>query len=223
MSDLLNKWIDEAKNIIIFTGAGISTESGIPDFRSPGGLWSRMKPIMFQDFLSSEKTRIESWSRKFDSENDISFAKPNEGHKAIAKLINTGKASYVITQNIDNLHQDSEIPEDKIIELHGNSSYAICLECKQRYKLKSIKLEFESKPIGSRVSPTCKKCGGIIKSATISFGMITSVFWNVLILVLLQVIFSTYPVLPSTVIQSLIEKGLSIFTKIPLIMSDKLA
>ena len=170
MSDLLNKWIDEAKNIIIFTGAGVSTESGIPDFRSPGGLWSRMKPIMFQDFLSSEKTRIESWNRKFDSENDISFAKPNEGHKAIAKLVNTGKASYVITQNIDNLHQDSGIPEDKIIELHGNSSYAICLECKQRYELKSIKLEFESKPIDSRVSPTCKKCEGIIKSATISFG-----------------------------------------------------
>ena len=170
MSDLLNKWIDEAKNIIIFTGAGISTESGIPDFRSPSGLWSRMKPIMFQDFISSEKSRVESWNRKFDSENDISFAKPNEGHMAIAKLINFGNASYVITQNIDNLHQDSGISEDEIIELHGNSSYASCLDCKFRYELDEIKSEFISQPVGSKKSPICKECGGIIKSATISFG-----------------------------------------------------
>ncbi len=105
MSDLLKQLIRESKNIVFFTGAGISTESGIPDFRSPGGLWTRMKPILFQDFISSEKIRIESWNRKFDVKNDISFAKPNTGPKVIAKLIKKGKASYVITQNIDNLHQ----------------------------------------------------------------------------------------------------------------------
>lgn len=170
MPNLLKRWIKEAQNIVFFTGAGISTESGIPDFRSPGGLWSRMKPIMFQDFISSEEIRIESWERKFDSENDISFAKPNEGHKAIAHLVKSRKASYVITQNIDNLHQDSGVPEEKIIELHGNSSYAVCLECKIKYDLKSIKSEFEAVPISSRKAPSCKKCGGIVKSATISFG-----------------------------------------------------
>ena len=170
MPNLLKRWIKEAQNIVFFTGAGISTESGIPDFRSPGGLWSRMKPIMFQDFISSEEIRIESWERKFDSKNDISFAKPNKGHKAIAHLVKSRKASYVITQNIDNLHQDSGVPEEKIIELHGNSTYAVCLECKAKYDLKSIKSEFESVPISSRKPPSCRKCGGIVKSATISFG-----------------------------------------------------
>ena len=170
MSDLLKKLISESKNIVFFTGAGISTESGIPDFRSPGGLWTRMKPILFQDFISSEKIRIESWNRKFDVKNDISFAKPNTGHKVIAKLIKNGKASYVITQNIDNLHQSSGIPENKIIELHGNSSYAKCLECKSKYELQTVKEEFQSQPVESRKSPCCKKCGGIIKTATISFG-----------------------------------------------------
>ena len=104
--------IDTCSNIVIFTGAGISTESGIPDFRSPGGIWTKFKPIDFSEFMSSEEARIESWSRKFSIDNEISEAKPNVGHLAISKLVTMGKVKKVITQNIDNLHQDSGIPSD---------------------------------------------------------------------------------------------------------------
>ena len=135
----VKKWIKESNNIVIFTGAGISTESGIPDFRSPGGIWTKMQPIMFQDFLSSEESQIESWRRKFIIDEDMKKAKPNIGHKAIAKLFSKNKVSYILTQNIDNLHHDSGIPDDRIIELHGNSTYAKCLNCNKRYKLSYIK------------------------------------------------------------------------------------
>ena len=133
MNDI-KKWIAEANKIVIFTGAGISTESGIPDFRSPGGIWTKMQPIMFQDFLSSEASKIESWKRKFVIDKDMKVAKPNIGHIAIAKLYSKNKISYILTQNIDNLHHDSGIPDNKIIELHGNSTYAKCLNCNKRYE-----------------------------------------------------------------------------------------
>ena len=118
--------INESSNIVIFTGAGISTESGIPDFRSPGGLWTKFKPIDFSEFMSSEEVRVESWNRKFSIDSEIKEAKPNKGHKAISMLVSEGKAKAVITQNIDNLHQDSGVPSDKVIELHGNTTYAKC-------------------------------------------------------------------------------------------------
>jgi len=169
MNDI-KKWIVEANKIVIFTGAGISTESGIPDFRSPGGIWTKMQPIMFQDFLSSEASQIESWKRKFVIDKDMKVAKPNIGHIAIAKLYSKNKISYILTQNIDNLHHDSGIPDNKIIELHGNSTYAKCLNCNKRYELNYIKEFLEKKDNNYSIAPKCIECNGIIKSATISFG-----------------------------------------------------
>ena len=158
--------INESSEMVVFTGAGISTESGIPDFRSPGGLWTKFKPIDFGSFMSSEEVRAESWRRKFNIDNTISKAKPNKGHEAIAHLVKKGKVNAVITQNVDNLHQDSGVPMDKVIELHGNTTYAICLSCKKRYEILEIKKEF----LKTEIPPICDKCGGIIKTATISFG-----------------------------------------------------
>ena len=169
MNDV-KKWIAEANKIVIFTGAGISTESGIPDFRSPGGIWTKMQPIMFQDFLSSEASKIESWKRKFVIDKDMKVAKPNIGHIAIAKLYSKNKISYILTQNIDNLHHDSGIPDNKIIELHGNSTFAKCLNCNKRYELNYIKEFLEKKDNNYSTPPKCIECNGIIKSATISFG-----------------------------------------------------
>ena len=166
----LKTWVKESNNIVIFTGAGISTESGIPDFRSPGGIWTKMQPIMFQDFMSSEESQIESWKRKFVIDQDMKIAKPNIGHKVLAELYAANKVSYVLTQNIDNLHHDSGIAPDKIIELHGNSTYAKCLDCKKRYELDYIKMFLEHKINNYTQPPKCLDCNGIIKSATISFG-----------------------------------------------------
>ena len=162
----LKRMIHRSRNVVFFTGAGISTESGIPDFRSPGGIWTKMAPIQFQDFLNSEDMRRESWRRKFETDKTLRTAKPNEGHYAIERLISSGKASVVITQNIDNLHQDSGIPEEKVIELHGNGTFASCLTCGTRYELENIKQSF----LGDNQLPICKFCGGIIKTATVSFG-----------------------------------------------------
>ena len=122
--EALQRLIDDARRIVFFTGAGISTESGIPDFRSPGGLWTKYQPIDFQDFVRSEEMRRESWRRKFAMEGSFSAAEPNRGHRAVEKLVRAGKASAVITQNVDGLHQASGVPDDKVIELHGNSTYA---------------------------------------------------------------------------------------------------
>jgi NAD-dependent SIR2 family protein deacetylase len=102
--------IDAAARMIVFTGAGISTESGVPDFRSPGGVWSRMKPIYFQDFVASEEARRESWTRAFSGAAGWTGAKPNNGHYAVARLVACGKTTMVITQNVDNLHQDAGTP-----------------------------------------------------------------------------------------------------------------
>ena len=166
--DALRDMLDAAQRIVVFTGAGISTESGIPDYRSAGtGLWNKIKPIEFQDFLASEERRRESWRRRFGSDStDWATAKPNRGHLAVAKLIAEDRATAVITQNVDNLHQDSGIPDDQVIELHGNTRYARCLDCETRYELADLKREFDT--LG-RVEP-CARCGGIIKTATISFG-----------------------------------------------------
>ena len=159
--------IDAAQAIVCFTGAGISTESGIPDFRSPGtGLWTKMKPIQFQDFVASESARLESWRRKFSGDRSFADARPNLGHVAVARLVEQGKCHAVITQNVDNLHQNSGVPDDKVIELHGNTTYARCLDCHQRYELADLQREFEQT---ENIAP-CRKCGGLLKTATISFG-----------------------------------------------------
>jgi len=157
--------IDAADRIVLFTGAGISTESGIPDFRSPGGIWTKQTPIDFSDFMRSDEARRESWRRRFAMEPILRQATPNRGHRAVAELIRIGKAAAVITQNIDGLHQDSGIPDDKVIELHGNTTYAHCLECATRYEIEALRVDFES----DRIVPHCA-CGGWVKTATISFG-----------------------------------------------------
>ena len=166
MNKELSQYINEAKNIVIFTGAGISTESGIPDFRGPQGVWKTNTPIYFQDFIGSEEVRKESWKRKFSGQDIIKKAKPNIGHLAVAEIINEHESAYLITQNVDNLHQDAGVPDDKITEIHGNASYASCLNCGIRYELKPIKKDF----LENETVPYCDACGGIIKTATISFG-----------------------------------------------------
>jgi NAD-dependent deacetylase len=158
--------IGKARRAVVFTGAGISTESGIPDFRSPGGIWTRMAPIDFAEFLASEEARRETWRRRFAMEETFGTAAPNRGHRAVAELVRCGKAMAVITQNIDGLHQASGIPGDRVIELHGNTTYAHCLDCAQRYELAAIRAAFER----DQSVPVCDSCGGFVKTATISFG-----------------------------------------------------
>jgi NAD-dependent deacetylase len=160
------RMLEAAQKVVAFTGAGISTESGIPDFRSPGGIWSKMKPIYFQDFVASEEARVEAWRRKFESDPVMRAAAPNRGHRAVARLVADGKVTHVVTQNIDGLHQASGIPEHRVIELHGNSTYAHCLDCQRRYELEAIRPGFEA----SGKSPRCDDCGGFVKTATVAFG-----------------------------------------------------
>lgn len=162
----LKALLNKCKRAVVFTGAGISTESGIPDFRSPGGIWSRHKPVEFSDFLASSQARRDSWRLKFMFDEDMKRAEPNRGHRAIADLVARGAVSHVITQNVDGLHQKSGVPDASIIELHGNATYAHCLSCGQRYDLGLIKKNFER----DETLPVCDHCDGLIKSATISFG-----------------------------------------------------
>lgn len=166
-SALLQEMVAASRRAVAFTGAGISTESGIPDFRSPGGLWTKNRPIDFSDFVRSKEMRDEAWRRKFAMEESFRAAKPGRGHRALSTLVQRGKLSAVITQNIDNLHQVSGIPLEQVIELHGNGSYATCLDCGIRYELDWIREHFE-RSNGS--APDCAGCGGAVKSATISFG-----------------------------------------------------
>ena len=165
MSLKLEEYLKKSKKIVFFTGAGISTNSGIPDFRGPKGVWKSSKPIYFQDFISSKEKRVESWRRKFGNELSIDSATPNEGHKKIAEIMKV-KDSFLITQNVDNLHQDSGIDANQISELHGNATYAKCLDCSKRYELEALKSEF----LETNEPPLCSECAGILKTATISFG-----------------------------------------------------
>ena len=162
----LSRAIARARRAVVFTGAGISTESGIPDFRSPGGIWTRMPPIDFSEFLASAEARRETWRRRFAMEETFRAAAPNRGHRAVAALVRRGTATAVITQNIDGLHQASGIPDERVIELHGNTTYAHCLDCKTRYELDALRIAFER----NETPPLCDECGGLVKTATISFG-----------------------------------------------------
>lgn len=158
--------IEEATSILPFTGAGISTECGIPDFRSPGGIWTKNRPIPFDEFLASQEMRDESWRRRFAIDATFGAARPGRGHRALASLYRRGKTPAVITQNIDNLHQASGIPPQDVVELHGNTTYATCLSCEQRYDLPWVKERYDA---NGGQAPDCA-CGGYIKTATISFG-----------------------------------------------------
>lgn len=171
LTEQLRQMIEESRRVAIFTGAGVSTESGIPDFRSPGGLWTKHQPIDFRDFMASAEMRREAWRRKMALDEAFNQAKPNRGHRAIAELVRRGKAFAVITQNIDGLHQQSGVPDEKVVELHGNGTYAKCLSCEVRYELAPIYERFKR----DEEPPACDHCGGIVKTATISFGQLMPV------------------------------------------------
>jgi NAD-dependent deacetylase len=166
--DSVSEMVVQSKKLVVFTGAGISTESGVSDFRSPGGIWDRFDPneLNFQSFMASEAGREKYWEFSKALWPTVVDAKPNAGHYAIAELHRLGKLDCVITQNIDNLHQKSGVPEEKVIELHGTLKWVICLECGQRYPREQIQARLDS---GIKV-PRCDSCGGITKPATVAFG-----------------------------------------------------
>lgn len=158
----------DSRRMVVFTGAGISTESGLSDFRSPGGIWRRFDPdeFTYQRFLSSEDSRKKYWDFSKALWPEMAAAEPNRGHYAIADLWTIGKLDCVITQNVDGLHQKSGVPEERVIELHGTMRWVVCLRCGLRYPRPEIQRRVE---VGEAV-PTCDSCGGLLKPATISFG-----------------------------------------------------
>jgi NAD-dependent deacetylase len=154
-----------SERIVALTGAGISTESGIPDFRSPGGIWSRMKPITFQAFVASEEARLEDWRRRFKMNAEFARAKPNAGHRLLARLADEGKLLAVVTQNIDGLHQRAGLAADLLIEIHGNATHGRCLSCGETMALAEVRRRIDA----TDAAPRCR-CGGLVKAAVISFG-----------------------------------------------------
>lgn len=165
-AEALIRALHGARRIVAFTGAGISTESGVPDFRSPGSPWLANRPIPFDAFLASAAARREAWRRKFTMDDLYKDAAPSAGHRVLADLFHAGRLPGIITQNIDGLHQLSGVPDEAVIEVHGNGTYATCLDCAERHELAGIRAVFEEKGH----APACRACGGIVKSATISFG-----------------------------------------------------
>ena len=165
--NLIAQWIKDHDRIVVFTGAGVSTESGIPDFRSPGGIWERFDPneFLFDKFLASEKVREKYWQFHTEVYYTILKAKPNPAHLACVTLDQMGKLDCVITQNIDNLHQNAGLPQEKVIELHGNALRVTCLTCKKEYDRKEIQRRVET----GEGAPQCA-CKGLLKPATIAFG-----------------------------------------------------
>lgn len=161
-------WILSSRRLVVFTGAGLSTESGIPDFRSPGGVWSRYNPadFDFQNFLSSEASREIYWQMASEMYDSIRKARPNPAHWAIYELDRLGKLAAVITQNIDGLHEKAGHSPEKIIELHGTALHVTCLQCGKRYERDEIQ---QRRQQGNR-APVCDDCRGPLKPATISFG-----------------------------------------------------
>ena len=151
---------------VFFTGAGISTDSGIPDFRGPQGFWKTNSPIYYQDFIASEESRIKYWEQSINFKSNFGSFLPNDGHKAISKIITQKKQGHCITQNVDNLHQDSGLSSAAITEIHGNATFALCLNCNEKIDLGLIHEEFKE----TNKPPLCKSCNGYVKTATISFG-----------------------------------------------------
>lgn len=164
--EILRAALDGTRRVAVFTGAGMSTESGIPDFRSPGGWWTKNRPIDFADFLALAEMRREAWRQRFALQPTLAAAQPNRAHRAIAEMFRHGMVNAVITQNIDGLHQASGIPAESVIELHGNTTYAKCLSCGRRYEISEVREIF----LGNGEGPLCLDCGGFLKTATVSFG-----------------------------------------------------
>lgn len=157
-------WLSESPATVAFTGAGISTESGIPDFRSPGGIWAQTQPVYFDDFLARADARYEYWRQKAVAHLDFDGSEPNSGHRVLAKWQNAGRLSAVITQNIDGLHQDAG--SRTVIELHGTARHIACLDCSGRWPAGPMVEQF----VKTDAVPDCPDCGGRLKHATISFG-----------------------------------------------------
>jgi NAD-dependent deacetylase len=151
---------------VVFTGAGVSTESGIPDFRSPGGIWTRYAPIDYADYISDPEMRRESWQRGLHTYPPIAAALPNPAHLAIADWWHAGLLAGVVTQNIDGLHQKAGVPDPAVVELHGNSHWIACLECSAHFDRPSV----HDRLLAGEPDPACPDCGGMLKAATISFG-----------------------------------------------------
>jgi NAD-dependent deacetylase len=158
----------QSKKIVVFTGAGMSTESGIPDFRSPGGIWDRYDPneLTYQKFLTSQESREKYWERQKTLWPLISAARPNAGHLALLELHKMGKLDCIITQDGDSLHQKSGIPDEMVLELHGTWTRALCLNCGKKYPSEKVQVRLEA---GEKV-PKCEACGGIMKPDVIQFG-----------------------------------------------------
>jgi NAD-dependent deacetylase len=155
-----------SRSIVAFTGAGISTESGISDFRSPGGIWDRYRIVTYQEFLSSNEARVEYWKMKQELFREMEKARPNRAHKALADLERGGRLKCLITQNIDGLHQDAGSSDDIVIELHGTNRKASCLECGGTIPIGEVQKRLDA----GEDAPRCADCGGALKPATISFG-----------------------------------------------------
>ena len=153
------------RQIVALTGAGISTESGIPDFRSPGGIWSKRRPVQYQEFVADEHSRLEDWDRRFEMMAYFAKAEPNAAHRAMTALALSGKLDCLITQNVDGLHQRAGFPDDRLVEIHGNSTFATCLSCGKR-----AELEAQKPAVDAGESPRCPDCKGLMKAAVISFG-----------------------------------------------------
>src|SRR5499427_7342089 len=159
--ETLHDLVDQSEVILPFTGAGISTECGIPDFRSPGGLWTRNQPIPYDEFVASQEARDEAWRRRFAMQPTFAQARPGRGHRALASLYRVGKIPAVITQNIDNLHQMSGFASDHVIELHGNTTYARCIGCGKSYELAWVRKRFDQ----HGGAPDCTDCEEPVKTA----------------------------------------------------------
>ena len=162
------QWITTSTRVVVFSGAGLSTESGIPDFRSPGGVWDRYNPedFYFQNFLASENSREKYWQMATEMYEPIRKAQPNPAHLAISELEKLGNLDCVITQNIDGLHLKAGNSEEKVIQLHGTAIFVSCLSCKKRYDRDEIQERIKK----GLKAPLCDDCGGLLKPATISFG-----------------------------------------------------
>ena len=161
---LLREWLTDSQSVVAFTGAGISTESGIPDFRSPGGVWSKNRTVYFDEFLSSPDARHEYWKQKSEAHRDFADATPNITHTRLAEWETAGLLRGVITQNIDGLHQDAG--SNSVLELHGTARWIACLDCDWREPADRLVAEFQQ----TQSVPACPTCGGLLKHATVSFG-----------------------------------------------------
>ncbi|UUO06459.1 Sir2 family NAD-dependent protein deacetylase [Blastopirellula sp. J2-11] len=162
---LVAQWLTESESTVLFTGAGISTESGIPDFRSPGGVWTKYRTIYYDEFRQSADARREYWRQKSEAHVEFSAAAPNAGHQVLAAWEARGVARGLITQNIDGLHQIAG--SRNVLELHGTAREATCLDCSARFEIDSLVVQFRE----TGEVPPCPQCAkGRLKHATVSFG-----------------------------------------------------